>query len=61
MSRSTENNDIMQTLLAHEKKSGSILVPGVPKAAGSDDESSTSESEDETVKPIVPTVTGKIY
>ena len=48
-SSSKGRDDIMRTLLAHEKKGPTPILPatGVPP---SDDESSTSESEDETFK-----------
>ena len=46
------NDDIMKTLLAHEKKSSGPQVVGVPV---SDEESSTSESEDEKGAPNDPT------
>ena len=43
------DDDIMKTLLAHEKKSSAVRVAGVP--ASDDDASSSSDSEDDNAAP----------
>ena len=56
--KSVENDDIMKTLLAHEKTATTSHVPmGVTVAPPSDEDSSTSESDDETMVTNKPAVT----
>ncbi|XP_013414753.1 general transcription factor IIE subunit 1 [Lingula anatina] len=47
--RAQDSEDIMRTLLVHEKKTAAVGLPGLP--GGSDDESSSSDSGDEASKP----------
>ena len=50
VSKSFETDDIMKTLLAHEKTVTTAHVPaGVATSPPSDEESSTSESDDEAM------------
>ncbi|KAI0243038.1 General transcription factor IIE subunit 1 [Lamellibrachia satsuma] len=62
--KSVENDDIMKALLAHEKTATTSHVPmGVTVAPPSDEDSSTSESDDETMvtnKPAVTVIGGAV-
>ena len=56
--KSFENDDIMKTLLAHEKTVTASHAPmGVSAGPQSDEESSTSESDDEAMPTIKPAIT----
>ena len=57
VSKSFESDDIMKTLLAHEKTVTALHVPpGVATSPPSDEESSTSESDDETMTTTKPAI-----
>ena len=53
-STSKNNEDIMKTLLAHEKKASKPVISGIP--ASEDEGGSSSESDDEVSKPAASTL-----